>query len=130
MPQSVTETTEEQPLVAPTEWRVLYCLYQRGRATVKEIGQDLSSVGFPASSYSTLQTFVQRLIRKGYVRAEPNTTSETTYIYTPIVPYELALRREVQRFFDNYLYADPQGVMVIQSMLDSVADNLAAETAG
>jgi predicted transcriptional regulator len=130
MPASMPETTEELPLVAPTEWRVLYCLYLRGRASIKDIGLDLSSVGFPASSYSTLQTFVTRLIRKGYVRSEPNTASDTTYVYVPVVSYETALRREADRFFANYLFDDPRGVVVLQEALDELADRLAAEAAG
>ena len=82
----------------PRERQIVDILYQRGHATVAEVGEALSA-GLTGSAVRAMLT---RLEAKGFVRRR---RSEGSYVYTPTFPQNKAklsaLQQVVKTFFND-----------------------------
>ncbi|WP_432769076.1 MAG: BlaI/MecI/CopY family transcriptional regulator [Sphingopyxis sp.] len=81
----------------PREREIVDILYERGAATVTEIGEALSD----AVSGSAIRAMLKRLEAKGFVARE---ASERGFLYTPSVPEKAASKSalsQVVRVFFN-----------------------------
>ena len=94
------DTSPDFPYLAPSEFRIYSLLSKRGPLTIRDIGTQLARLdpGF-SQGPSTLGTLLQRLIQKGYV--EQRGEEATARLFRSIYPYDLALRRHVERFFQD-----------------------------
>lgn len=105
--------------LAPREWSVLRHAWARGRFTAREIASDLAAAGDPLSKSAVL-TLLQRAERKGYLERAPEADSRLGNCYAVRIPYDEAIRREIQSFF-TFLRDDPHALRL-------VADELARRT--
>jgi predicted transcriptional regulator len=123
MPPPRVHDTDQKPFVAPSEWLILSFVLKRGEATISEIGQHLAAAGDASRSYTTLLSYLQRLEAKGFVQHRRASTSTTTFVYYPHpgVTFEGLLRREVERFFEDYIFDDPKALDVVEQVLNEVA---------
>lgn len=82
------------------ELRLMQVLWDRERATVNEVVDDLEGPQKPA--YNTVLTLLRILERKGYVRHEKEGRA---FVFEPLIDRNQARRRAVSqllsRFFDN-----------------------------
>ncbi len=85
-------------MLTEAELRIMAVLWQRGRATVREVLEDLEE----PLAYNTVLTILRILERKGYVRHKQRGRA---FVYFPIVQPAQVRRRVLQyvlsRFFEN-----------------------------
>ena len=82
--------------LSPSEWEIMRICWRLGRANVRQIlREDLKK---RTRDYRTILTFVSRMARKGYL--EVDSEGNTNY-YTPALPQERGLRREIARFLKD-----------------------------
>lgn len=76
----------ETPQPSDAEWKVLHALWQRRKASARELLEDLSAEGW---AYTTLKTMLTRMEQKGLVR---ETRRGNVALYQPAIE-----RRNAQR---------------------------------
>ena len=59
-------TPRQQP--SDAEWKVLHALWRRGKATSRELLEELAAENW---AYTTLKTMLTRMEEKGFVRSRP-----------------------------------------------------------
>jgi predicted transcriptional regulator len=82
----------ESPLPAPskTDLEILAVLWDRPSATGREIYDALVAAGRLRRrvAYTTVKTYLDRLVQKGYVHGQPSGDGRGTYVYTAVVSCE------------------------------------------
>jgi predicted transcriptional regulator len=69
--------------IGPLEKRILDILWERKKATAREISNSLERIG-ERRAYSTVRTIIRRLVKKRII-SEKLYKKERTFIYTPIL---------------------------------------------
>jgi len=107
------------PYLAPSEWQVFYVLSKRGPLTIRDIGAELVRMkpDFEAG-YTTILSYVQRLVRKGYVRQQRLPGSTTAHLYRTKVPFEFALSRQVERFLAEFIFDDAENLDTLRRIVE------------
>jgi len=113
----------------PSEWRVMYLIWQHGPLTVAE-AHSMSA----DHSLTTVATFLKRLVAKGYLstvleRSSPAGGRPPERFY-PRVDYAMGLELAVREFLADYLFSDPAGLsylaQTVQQSLSAVDEALPA----
>lgn len=90
-------TPRQQP--SDAEWKVLHALWRRGKATSRELLDDLSAEDW---AYTTLKTMLTRMEEKGFVRSKPMGNAAQ---YEPLLArgeaQRSALRTLIERVFEG-----------------------------
>lgn len=111
-----------QPLrpLAPTEWHILGCVYDLGSANPLQVSEQLRVKNLRFFSPSTCNVFLGRVAAKGYlsVESERQARGRPLHIYTPTVPWEVAMRRFFESFIEDYR-VDDKGLDLIASIVES-----------
>ena len=88
MSNSITKPTEG-------EMEILQVLWQKGKATVREVHEDLNKIN---SGYTTTLKLMQIMLEKGLVDRD---TSAKTHIYSALVNQEKTQQQMVNKMIDN-----------------------------
>lgn len=83
------------PDLSRFEWQCLKLLWERGRASAREIHEDLGG----APSYSTVRKIIERLEEKGAV--ERAGRDGKAWVYRPVVSRARMVRKELRRFLES-----------------------------
>lgn len=86
--------TRELPALSETELEVLKVLWQRGPGTVREVNEQL-----PHWAYTTVQTLLTRLQRKGYVACD---RSGFAHIFRAAVSRDKLVRRRLNDLVEQF----------------------------
>src|SRR5919198_1187437 len=70
-------------------------LYRRGRATAREVRSEMGG----EQAYSTVRTQLRLLEQMGYI---PREAVGRVYVYTPVVPADIAQRAALQHVIDTF----------------------------
>jgi BlaI family penicillinase repressor len=104
-------------MVTDRELEILKVLWSRGKASVREVQDDLNRATGPAVAYSTVQTLLNIMEdKKGLVR---HVVEGRTFIYTPKKSSDRTIRELTKRFVDRVFDGAIDRVMV--ALLDSKA---------
>ena len=78
------------PAPSKTDLEVLAVLWDRPSATGREIYDALLATGRVRRriAYTTIKTYLDRLVQKGYVHGQPSGDGRGTYVYTAAVSRE------------------------------------------
>ncbi|HIE28285.1 TPA: BlaI/MecI/CopY family transcriptional regulator [Candidatus Poribacteria bacterium] len=91
---------KKSPTLTEAELRLMNILWEKGKATVKDVVSALPKE--QPLAYSTVLTMLRILERKGYLRHEKQSRA---FVYYPIIGHDEARRSVVNeivsRFFDN-----------------------------
>lgn len=92
--------TDEDPAraILDTEWDVMAVLWERRRATAREVTEGLEERR--GWAYSTVKTMLDRMLDKGLVEAR---RVGNVWEYTPAVAQEAARQSAWRRFVDTVL---------------------------
>jgi predicted transcriptional regulator len=102
-------------MVTDRELEILKILWARGKASVREVQEDLNLVGGPPVAYSTVQTLLNIMEdKKGLVR---HVVEGRTFIYIPKKSSDRTIRELTKRFVDRVFDGALDRVMV--ALLDS-----------
>ncbi len=82
--------------LSKAELEVMKVLWKKGKATIKEVHEELSSDR--SWGYTTVMTFLERMYNKGYVDREK---VGVAYIYEPKVSEKKTVRKMVNEFVDR-----------------------------
>jgi BlaI family transcriptional regulator, penicillinase repressor len=102
-------------MVTDRELEILKILWARGKASVREVQEDLNNAAGPAVAYSTVQTLLNIMEdKKGLVR---HMVEGRTFIYVPKKSSDRTIRELTRRFVDRVFDGALDRVMV--ALLDS-----------
>src|SRR6478672_1665542 len=102
-------------MVTDRELEILKILWARGKASVREVQEDLNKGVGPAVAYSTVQTLLNIMEdKKGLVR---HVVEGRTFIYIPKKSSDRTIRELTKRFVDRVFDGALDRVMV--ALLDS-----------
>ena len=102
-------------IVTDRELEILKVLWAHGRASVRQVQQDLNRSAGPPVAYSTVQTLLNIMEeKKDLVR---HVVQGRTFIYSPRKPAERTIRELTRRFVDRVFDGALDRVMV--ALLDS-----------
>jgi len=106
-----------QKPIKPTEseLEILQVLWQKGKATVREVHEELSRT--KDSGYTTTLKLMQIMFEKGIVSRDD---SAKTHIYQPIVTRERTQRHLVGKMIDT-LFSGSSAELVMQALGNSKA---------
>src|SRR6185295_19055642 len=106
-----------QKPIKPTEseLEILQVLWQKGKATVREVHEELSRT--KDSGYTTTLKLMQIMFEKGIVSRDD---SAKTHIYQPIVTRERTQRHLVEKMIDT-LFSGSSAELVMQALGNSKA---------
>src|SRR4249919_2322153 len=106
-----------QKPIKPTEseLEILQVLWQKGKATVREVHEELSRT--KDSGYTTTLKLMQIMFEKGIVSRDD---SAKTHIYQPIVTREKTQRHLVGKMIDT-LFSGSSAQLVMQALGNSKA---------
>jgi predicted transcriptional regulator len=76
-------------VLTDAEWKVMRCLWEKSPATAREVADRLAS----GRAYTTVKTFLDRLVEKGAVRANRR---GATVAYAPVLTRAQARRSAVR----------------------------------
>lgn len=97
-----SRNTEAQIELNKRERQIMDVVYRRGRATAKEVMEEISDL----PSYSASRAMLRLLEKKGHLR---HTKAGAKYVYYPAVPREKMrrphLKHLMQTFFDGSVEA-------------------------
>jgi BlaI family penicillinase repressor len=94
----ITDVRKSQ-MVTDRELEILKVLWTRGRASVRDVQDDLNQASGTAVAYSTVQTLLNIMEeKKGLVR---HTVEGRTFIYSPRKTPERTIRELTRRFVDR-----------------------------
>lgn len=111
-----------QPLepLSPSEWDVLACVYDLHSANPLQVSKQLSLRNLRSFAPSTCGVLLARVAQKGYLSVEPERQARgrPLHIYTPTVPWQMALRRQFEKFLEAYR-VDDEGLETLASILEA-----------
>jgi predicted transcriptional regulator len=86
MPRSISQL----PAPSKTDLEILAVLWDRPSATGREIYDALLTTGRLRRrvAYTTVKTYLDRLVQKGYIHGQPSGEGRGTYVYTAAVSRE------------------------------------------
>src|SRR5258708_6923937 len=86
-------------MVTDRELEILKILWARGKASVREVQEDLNNSPAPAVAYSTVQTLLNIMEeKKGLVR---HVVEGRTFVYIPKKSSDRTIRELTKRFVDR-----------------------------
>ena len=110
-----------QPLepLSPSEWDVLACVYDLRSANPLQISKQLGLRNLRSFAPSTCGVLLARVAQKGYltVTTERQARGRPLHIYTPTVPWRMALTRQFERFLEAYRVGG-EGLETLASILE------------
>src|SRR6516165_8933494 len=102
-------------MVTDRELEILKILWAHGKASVREVQEDLNKAGGPPVAYSTVQTLLNIMEdKKGLVR---HVVEGRTFIYIPKKSSDRTIRELTKRFVDRVFDGALDRVMV--ALIDS-----------
>lgn len=125
--------------VTDTEFSILHMLWERGRATVRELAEKLYA-GRAAQQHTTVQKLLERLEAKGCVTHDRETWPHT---FEPAIRREELIERQVQTMADKLCDGSLQPVLshlvkagrlttedrqALRSLLDDLSDEETKKT--
>ena len=109
-------TQNKLPALSPSETEILRLVWQLDKATVQDVCDKL-----PAKrkiAYSTVQTLLRRLEKKGYVKHNINGKA---HVFFPAVKREHVIKRSVGDFLDRLFGGDPVPLMQYLAEHDKIS---------
>jgi predicted transcriptional regulator len=97
----------QKPIPTDQELEILKLVWQRGRATVREIYQDLLKQRKIA--YTTVLTMMGILERKGHLK---KTAGERAYVYSSVQPQAQVVEGMVKEFVKRVFNGSPKPLLV------------------
>lgn len=97
---------KELPKLSPTETEILQRVCQLEKASVTEVYES-----FPAKrkiSYTTVQTLLRRLEKKGYLKHD---IRRNAHIYSSTVKQDTLINRSITEFLERLFSGDPMLLM-------------------
>ena len=88
----------DQPLT-PLELEIMNVLWETGPANVQAVQARLARLGTRSLAYTTVQTMLNILHRKGRVRRQ---LKDRAYIYRPVLSRQGAVRQAVGEVLDRF----------------------------
>jgi predicted transcriptional regulator len=111
-----------QPLepLSPSEWDVLACVYDLRSANPFQVSKQLRLRNLRSFAPSTCGVLLGRVAQKGYltVTTERQARGRPLHIYTPTVPWQMALRRQFEKFLEAYR-VDGERLETLASILEA-----------
>ena len=92
----------KSPSLTDAELRLMVVLWERGRATVGEVVDDLTGTRKPA--YNTVLTLLRILERKGYVTHEK---TGRAFVFLPLVDRSQARRSAIRHLLNRFFEDSP-----------------------
>jgi predicted transcriptional regulator len=94
-------------ILSPTEWRLMRCVWDLHEANPSQVADYLQNELGEELSAKTVGIFLGRLEEKGYLRSflgpAPVGRGRPPHVYSPLISYDAALRRQFQKFLDDHL---------------------------
>jgi predicted transcriptional regulator len=112
--KNTTMPKKQNPPLSKTDLAILSVFWSKGQATGREIFDALVEKGdVPKSvAYTTVKTYLDRLIRKGYAKAKVLADPPGVYAYAATVAREEIMERhEVLEHVVESLHLTPAGVV-------------------
>jgi len=103
------------PDLSRFEWQCLKLLWERGRASARELHEDLGA----APSYSTVRKIIERLEEKGAV--ERAGRDGKAWVYRPSVSRSRMIRKEVRRFLESVFDGSAAPLMAQLADMDELS---------
>ena len=94
------------PRFGPAELKIMHVLWEKGRATAREITETMNESD--RTAHSTVQTLLRNLEGKGAVGHE---VEERTFIYRPLVQPEQVKRKVTRECIDRLFGGSPGGLV-------------------
>jgi predicted transcriptional regulator len=96
--------------LSPSEWEIMRICWRLGRCTVRDVlREDLRT---RKRDYRTILTFMTRMSNKGWLTVSREGNKNR---YTPALEEERALRKEIRRFLEEVVGAEPQHLEILKS---------------
>lgn len=92
-----------------SEWEIMRICWRLGHCTVREVLKE--DHHRPKRDYRTILTFMTRMERKGWLQVEKD---GNTNCYSPAVNRKKALQSEIDRFFEDVVGSDPEGLELVR----------------
>lgn len=112
----------EDTFLGPSEWLIMRCLWDLGRANSVELAEHAATVYGREMSANTAATFLSRLVHKGYAAfyvPEPNQQrGRPAHVYVPTEKREEHVVRQFGKWRDNYLL-DESDLRLVQAALEA-----------
>jgi predicted transcriptional regulator len=108
--------------LGPTEWLLMRCIWDLGAANPSEVSEHVKRrYGRPGLLPSTVGILLARLVEKGYLRSSRGPVQivgrgRPPHVYTPAIPFDTALRVQVERFLDEHQL----GAEMVAELLESL----------
>jgi predicted transcriptional regulator len=105
---------EREPNLPPSELEVMRVLWRRGKATARDVWNELFAEG-STWSYATVNTLLQRLEAKGMANADK---TQMTYVYSPKLKKDAVIKRRVRDLVEK-LYDGDGGSLAMHLLRSS-----------
>jgi predicted transcriptional regulator len=135
------------PAPSKTDLEILAVLWERPSATGREIYDALLDAGRLRRrvAYTTVKTYLDRLVQKGYIDAQPVGDGRSTYRYTAVVSREAVRNHpdllarlvrvfrltpaEFLRWYQPHDHLSPQDKAALHTLLQHLPDDRVPPTA-
>lgn len=98
--------------LTPLESLIMNCLWDRSRATVREVQEMLEPV--KPMAYNTVLTMMRILREKGFLTSERQGRRD---VYSPVVPREDVARHSLRDLLDRFFFGS--ATALVNQLLDS-----------
>ncbi len=105
---------EQLQRLSPTEWMLMRICWRLGRTSVAAVMEE--SLKDSIHDYRTVQTLLNRLVKKGYLQAD---RKAKIHQFSPSVAQPAALRLEIRHFLDDFVGPEPEHRAIVREMLDA-----------
>jgi predicted transcriptional regulator len=105
---------EAGPSLPDSELEVMRVLWQKGKATAREVVTDLRARG-SKWTYATVNTLLQRIEAKGMATSDK---SRISYVYSPKISRDQVIKKRVRHLIDK-LYDGKGGQLVVHVLKNS-----------
>lgn len=105
---------DQGPSLPDSELEVMRVLWQKGKATAREVITDLRARG-SKWTYATVNTLLQRIEAKGMATSDK---SRISYVYSPKISRDQVIKRRVRHLIDK-LYDGKGGELVVHVLKSS-----------
>ncbi len=118
----MTKATKSEIRLGRLEMQIMNVVWNRGKATVHEVKDQLSRGKKPA--YSTILTMMRKLEAKGYLKHD---VDDRTYVYEPVISRSTARQGIVGDVLDRVFEGSPSLLLSSLVEQDRVSDEELAE---
>ncbi len=126
-------TPKKLPPLSPTEWRLMSCVWDLRAANPPQVSEHLRTRLGEELSPKTAGIFLARLEEKGYLRSAPGPTlaarGRPPHIYQALVTREESLRRQLEKFIEDYLI-DDDGLALLETLLSQHRERVEVPSGG